>query len=148
MAVFASQTSDLSVVGPLIEVVLVPNTAVEQSLKAAGKPVPDPITVTALIDTGAGMTVVKTGFAQRLGLLPVDTQLIHTPSSQNVQCFRYLFGMAFQPMAGGQSQTYFEPIVTEAPMPGQNIQCLLGRDFLSMGVLVYTGPTNSFTFSF
>jgi len=39
-------------------------------------------------------------------------------------------------------------IVTEAPLQGQNIQCLLGRDLLAYGLLVYNGPTNTFTLAF
>jgi hypothetical protein len=36
----------------------------------------------------------------------------------------------------------------EAPLQGQHIQCLIGRDVLAHGVLVYIGYTNSFTLSF
>ena len=42
---------------------------------------------------------------------------------------------------------HFDAVFTEAPLKGQNIQCLLGRDFLAHAVLTYVGPTNSFVIS-
>jgi hypothetical protein len=33
-------------------------------------------------------------------------------------------------------------------MGGQNIQCLIGRDILQHGVLIYIGYSNQFTLSF
>ena len=36
----------------------------------------------------------------------------------------------------------------EAPLQGQNIQCLIGRDVLAHGVLVYIGYQNLFSLSF
>jgi hypothetical protein len=39
-------------------------------------------------------------------------------------------------------------IATEAPLQGQHIQCLIGRDVLKNAVLIYTGHDNSFTLSF
>lgn len=148
MPVLASQISSLSALGPLIDVKLTPNMAVVESLNAADKPLPEAVTVTAMIDTGSTGTVVKAGLARQLSLFPVGAHHINTPSSQNVLCHEYFLGVAFQPTAGSRGHAYFEMTAVEAPLEGQHIQCLLGRDFLSLGVLVYTGPTNSFTFSF
>lgn len=38
--------------------------------------------------------------------------------------------------------------VIEAPLQGQHIQGLIGRDILAHGVLIYTGYANQFTLSF
>lgn len=42
----------------------------------------------------------------------------------------------------------FEATVIEAPLQGQHIQCLLGRDVLAHSVLVYIGYSNLFSLSF
>ena len=42
----------------------------------------------------------------------------------------------------------FESTVIEAPLQGQPIQCLVGRDVLSQAVLVYIGYGNLFSLSF
>lgn len=44
--------------------------------------------------------------------------------------------------------TWFATTVLEAPLQGQNIDCLIGRDVLSQGVFVYIGYTNLFSLSF
>jgi hypothetical protein len=41
-----------------------------------------------------------------------------------------------------------EGVVIEAPLAGQHIQGLIGRDVLAQSVLVYIGYTNQFTVSF
>ncbi len=41
-----------------------------------------------------------------------------------------------------------EALAIEAPLRGQHIQSLVGRDVLAHGVFVYTGYINQFTLSF
>lgn len=41
-----------------------------------------------------------------------------------------------------------ETTVIAAPLQGQHIQCLIGRDVLRHGVLIYIGYIDSFTLSF
>jgi len=41
-----------------------------------------------------------------------------------------------------------ETVVIAAPLQGQNILCLIGRDVLQHGVFIYTGYVNTFTLSF
>jgi hypothetical protein len=43
----------------------------------------------------------------------------------------------------------FDPIeVIEAPLIGQtNIDCIIGRDILNVGILIYIGYANTFSFS-
>ena len=41
-----------------------------------------------------------------------------------------------------------ETVVIAAPLQGQHIQCLIGRDVLRHGVFIYTGYTETFTLSF
>jgi hypothetical protein len=37
--------------------------------------------------------------------------------------------------------------VIDAPIEGQHIGCILGRDALARGVFIYLGSGNAFTFS-
>jgi hypothetical protein len=39
----------------------------------------------------------------------------------------------------------FETDVVEAPLIGQNVQCLIGRDILEQLVFTYDGPNSRFT---
>jgi predicted aspartyl protease len=137
-----SSVSNLQAVGPLLEVRLAVSHAAEQALIAAGSPVPKPIVIPMLIDTGASHSLIQSGLAQQLGLNPVSTVAIATPSSQNVMCDVYAVRLILPP------NIQAELTAVEAPLQGENIQGLIGRDVLSQAVLVYIGYQNQFTLSF
>jgi predicted aspartyl protease len=125
------QLADLWAEGPRLEVKLTDT--------AASSP---PVAVEALVDTGATVTVVANDVLRRLGLNPVGTALVHTPSSSNVRCYKYLVRLALP------NNVDLETVAIGTPLRGQHIQCLIGRDLLSRAVFVYTGQTNTFTLSF
>lgn len=142
MPSFTQRISDLQQVGPVIEVVLTPSVSFIQAMEiklAAMKA----IKILAMIDTGASGTVIAQGLAANLGINPVGTALINTPSSTNVSCYQFDVQIVFPNNVNISSM-----VVTEAPLQGQHIQCLIGRDVLQHGVLIYTGYDNSFTLSF
>ena len=125
-----------------MEIQIAVGSAVEQTLRQTGVTVPSPVLCTALIDTGATGSVVQQGIPARLGLNPIGTVQISTPSSANVRCFEYYIRYLFP-----QNVT-IEGTVIEAPLAGQPIQCLIGRDILANAVLIYMGYANQFTLSF
>lgn len=126
----------------MIELVVTPSVPY---MKAMGLTPPQvkAIKVSAMIDTGATGTVLSQGLAETLGIKPVGSTSINTPSSTNVMCHQYDVQIVFP------NQVTMESIVIiEAPLQGQHIQCLIGRDVLQHGVLIYTGYDNSFTLTF
>jgi predicted aspartyl protease len=134
--------SSLVAEGPLVVVSATVSAAVEQLLTKDNKPVPTPIPLNFMIDTGATMTVVKTGTAAKLGLQPVGLQKTHTASQKDVECPIYQIRLIF---SNGHT---VEATVMELPLEGQHIQGLLGRDILAKSILLYSGPTNHFSLSF
>ncbi len=96
----------------------------------------------AMIDTGASATVIQQGIAAKLGLNPVGVTQITTPSHANVRCYRYIVRLVFP------NNVTVESTVIEAPLQGQHIRCLIGRNVLAHGVLVYIGYRNLFSLSF
>ena len=76
-----------------------------------------------MIDTGASNTVIQAGLAQRLGLQPVGTQWVNTPTTQKpVQCSTYALRI-LMPKGVVANVT-----ATESPLQGQNIHGLIGWD--------------------
>ena len=146
MLLFTAKASNLIAIGPILDLQVVPSRAASAAMKSAGQTPPEPVTVSAMIDTGASNCVIQNGIAQNLNLQPVGSHLINTPTSQNVQCFQYAVGLVFPATAGLNLSITMEMVVTEAPLVGQHIQCLLGRDFLAHGIPVYSGPEESFIF--
>lgn len=95
-----------------------------------------------MIDTGATSSVIRQGLATQLGLNPIGVTYINTPSSTNVPCYEYVVRLLFP------NNVVAETTVLEAPLLGQHIQCLVGRELLAHGVFVYVGYVNLFSLSF
>jgi hypothetical protein len=142
MPAFTIRHSNLQQRGPVVELQLGVPPALEAVLRQAGQPVPSPIVVAAMIDTGASGTVVRDDIPQRLGLNPVGVIAIHTPASTGVRCSQFAMRLQFP------SYVVEEAVVIAAPLQGQHVECLIGRDVLAHAVLVYTGYDNSFTLAF
>ena len=128
--------------GPLVDMRVWVGTPVEEALKKTGSNVPQPVAVKGMIDTGATGSVIQPAIAEQLGLQPVGVVSISTPSSQSVPCPQYVVRLMFP------NNVVVEGLAIEAPLQGQYIQCLIGRDVLAHGVFVYTGYINQFTLSF
>jgi len=139
---FTSTVPNLQAVGPIVEIGLGAGAPATTAMQASGAPVPAPLSVLAMIDTGASGSVIQQGLAARLGLKPIGVAYIATPSSTNVRCYEYAVRLIFP------NNVNVEATVIEAPLQGQNIQCLIGRDVLAHGVLVYIGYGNLFSLSF
>jgi hypothetical protein len=139
-----AQVANLTQIGPVLDVAITPTQSLAQQLQRKNQAVPAPVRVTALIDTGASGTVLTPAILQQLGVQPVGIVSMSTPSTtQPVPAAQYMVNVVFP-----NRVVVPNVVVMEAPLGGQNIQCLIGRDILSAGVLVYLGHTNQFTISF
>ncbi len=129
--------------GPCLRVTVAITSAAEEAFSKEARPIPPPIAVVALIDTGATGTVIQQGLAQQLGLQPVGAAWIQTPASSDVLCDKYAVRLSF--MDGLMT---LDTTVIEAPLRGVPIQCLIGRDVLSRSILIYNGNIKQFTICF
>ena len=141
MPSFTTQLPNLQAMGPLVELRVWVADPAEEALKKAGLPVPDPVAIRGMIDTGATSSVIHPDIAQQLGLQPIGTAQISTPSAENIPCLQYAVRFLLP------NNLIFEAPAIAVPLKGQ-IQCLLGRDVLANAVFVYTGYINQFTLSF
>jgi len=141
MPSFTIQAPNLQVLGPVVQVMLTVGKEVEEALLRNSQNVPSPIPINALIDTGATSTVISMDIVTRLNLSPVGVTLINTPSSTNVRCYQYLVLLLLP------NNVRISAVAIAAPLQGQNVNCLIGRDVLQLGILIYTGYMNTFTFS-
>jgi predicted aspartyl protease len=104
---------------------------------------PKPVQVVALIDTGATGTVLQTGVAASLNLKPVGRVQITTASSAGLECPEFSVQLLFP-----AARVAVEVAAIEAPMQGQPVQMLIGRDVLAGAVLVYNGVASHYSLSF
>ncbi|MBI5553465.1 MAG: hypothetical protein HY917_01870 [Candidatus Diapherotrites archaeon] len=135
---------NLHMQGPSLEIHFAVSQELESALKRDGKSTPEPIKVKSLIDTGATSCVVQEEIPKKLELAPVGKTKIATPSHNNYECYQYFMRLIISLPAG---PLIYEGTFIAVPLDGQNIQCLIGRDFLANSDLVYTGYMNRFTLS-
>lgn len=133
---------DLQQSGPLLDLTLEPTLETQALLQGEGQAIPV-ARLRALIDTGASGTIMQASLMAGFGLDPIGSVFAYTPSTTEPVVYskyrvRLVFGNTFA----------VETDVAEAPMGGQAIQCLIGRDILQRAVLTYNGPKNRYTLNF
>jgi hypothetical protein len=133
---------DLQRRGPVITVSIAATAAAEAAARVAGSEIPDPVTVPALVDTGAGVSAVSPGTAQRLGLPPAGVTLVSTPSSSRAWLAHYAVRFL---LPGGAA---VEATAVEAELAGHGTGAILGRDVLAHAVFVYVGYAGQCTIAF
>jgi hypothetical protein len=139
-------TTALTPEGPVLTLVIGVSKPRADALLAAGLPVPPPVQIRALIDTGASSTCVEAGALQSLSLVPSGAISMTTPSTgpNPVICNQYDVGVfVVHPVITLGLDTM--PII-ECQALGGGIQALLGRDFLGLCLFVYDGQAQRFSF--
>lgn len=147
MPSFSSQQANLVQAGPITEILVAPPQTLVQALRTRNEPVPAAVRAVAIIDTGATGTVLTPSVIGSLGIQPVGVASMSTPSTTAPVQVR-LFNVDLTFIVGTSRVVVSGVVAMEAPLGGQHIQCLIGRDVLRHGVLVYIGYLNQFTLSF
>lgn len=145
MPSFTVEAADLWNEGPVIEVTLSLIGPAQVALTQNEQPIPVPVSVQLLVDTGASHSCIADGVLAPLGLHPVGTIGINTPSSHNIACALYAVRMTL-PHGGWLDTSVIQ--VPPGGLEGQTAQGLLGRDVLRYGLLIYLGQRGQFTLSF
>ena len=94
----------------------------------------------ALIDTGAGRTVVTPEVINRLGLPKIDVTKLTRAGGITENAGVYVAAIQF-PRYKLSTIEVINIVCCE--LPHQPIQCLLGRDVLSRWLFTYDGPSNA-----
>lgn len=143
MPSFTFSFADLISSGPTLQVRIGPSRAFVEAVGEFGS-VAAPVAVMAMVDTGAQTTVLSPDVAAQLGLKPVGAVPIITPTTTKpVQCDQFHVNVYFSPDVVVENV-----LAAQAPLIGHGFQCLIGRDVLAKGVLVYIGNENQFTLTF
>ncbi len=105
-----------------------------------------PICIRALVDTGAGRTVLERWVFDQLELYPVGQMLVHTASTGRdpVLADRYAVDISLGGEETGLLAVDLEVFAVE-DLSGSRVQSLLSRDILRQGLLIYDGPHEHFT---
>jgi hypothetical protein len=120
-----------------------------QAMKLAGVPIPLPVQINLLIDTGASATCIDPEVLASLCLTPTGSVPIHTPSTNGAPhvCNQYDVCLYLLPANGLAHFVDALPII-ESSLRSQGIDGLLGRDVLAQCALFYNGPQSGYTLSY
>jgi hypothetical protein len=125
------------------------STPRSQALSAAGQPVPAPIVVTGLIDTGASCTSIDASILKNLAIPSTGTTPVHTPStSATAPHVANLFDISLLLVHPLIRRSFNAMPVTESQLIHQGIQALIGRDVLSYCLFTYDGAGQNFCLGF
>ena len=128
--------------GPTCSIVLKPSDPTIEKLKLEKHNVPS-IKVLALIDTGASSTAISQNVVEKLKLIPRGTAKVYT--SNKTAEMRNEFDIALE----FDTDSYLPILkVLSANLQDHSIDCLIGRDVLQYGLLIYNGVEKQVTLSF
>ena len=140
------QTQNLQALGAVLPVkVGVPKVLRDVLAKKNETPRP-PMTVQALIDTGASRTCISPDICQKLNLKPHGVGKMLTVGEPT---FADVYNIYMDIEMGPGNFVVLDPIMVFAPsLAGAgNFQCLIGRDILAGASFTYLGYVNMFSFS-
>ena len=135
--------------GPVLECFIGVSAARAEALKKAAQPVPPPIHIRGLVDTGASCTSVDPSILKTLGVVSTGTVPVHTPSTKcGHPHVANQFDVCFvlnHPMI---ARNFTALPVIESDLEHQGIHALIGRDILSFCLLTYDGQAGMFCLGF
>jgi hypothetical protein len=104
---------------------------------------PKPRQLTALIDTGASVTVISKIFANYCKLFPTGEGGVFTTLGGSVRCWEHAGAISFP-------GTTLRPVeshrIVSATFAGErNYACLIGRDILQNWLITFDGPNKRVT---
>ena len=140
----------LSTAGPILPVEVTIPTPLADILTKQNKPIPQPKSGWALIDTGATRTCVDADAITQLGVNPIGRAKIHGSAGKHeVNIFPAHF--RFPTFQGGFEIDFTATLgvdIKAQQFNKQPIIVLIGRDVLSRCIFIYNGTLGVYTLSF
>lgn len=143
MPIYDSQVTPqvLRARGPCLPIdISLPQILIDQ-LTQQGRKIPSPVSGIAQVDTGASISVVDLSVISHLRINPIGVVSIGTaagPARRNLYPVRFAFpnlNLDLNRVIGADLSSF-------------HITTLIGRDILSLFLLIYHGPAGRFTLTF
>jgi hypothetical protein len=140
--------------GPLVSVRIGFTAALERDIRRAGRPVLSPLTLFALLDTGAEVSMIEQGLLTPFVREGMKLEAVVGINAPGLGGFTYCpqFMVRFQIVHPSASQrldlTFAATELIERPLGAPAYQVLIGRDILSRCVFTLDGPAGEFTLTY
>ncbi|MBL8792432.1 MAG: hypothetical protein JNM56_00865 [Planctomycetia bacterium] len=140
-------TSPIEFEGALVDVLIGFSSTQIGLLRAASKPIPPPIAVRALIDTGAESTCFDPAILRPMNLPLNNVVPANMPAAGGFQlASTYSAGLTILHPSGDPNRHWVlkTALLLEMPLGVLGYQGLIGRDVLALSRLHYDGPARQF----
>jgi hypothetical protein len=137
--------------GPLVKVAIGWSFARARQLRLALSPVPSPLEVLALLDTGAEVTCVDTSLVQQLSLPVGSPGFSNAPALQGlgISLFYHVSLTILHPSGQRQNHLLVRDLsALELQLGLLGYQVVIGRDVLSRGLFLYNGKNQRFSLKY
>lgn len=134
--------------GPLVDIQVGVTAFRAAVLAALGQAIPAPVTIRALVDTGASGTCLDTRVIQQLNLSPTGFVHVLTPSTGTIPHSTNTCDVNLTLLHPSLSTTFGPVPAIECNFQGQGFQALIGRDTLAHCLFVYDGKSGLFMLAF
>jgi hypothetical protein len=144
-------SQDLSEQGAVIDVLVGVNGPRQEKLEKMGFPVPAQVRIRAVVDTGSHVTGFDPTVFQALGIGPVGTIEIHTPSTGDTPHTAEQFAVSLSLVHADRDLElhHTSVLVISSEFRGaDDLKGLIGRDILEGCLFVYDGERGNFSFGF
>jgi hypothetical protein len=124
------------------------NGADTTQLMKKGKPVPPPLSVRAILDTGTDITCMATRVLQHFGLVSIsDATTLTMGGPVSAKLFEVSLSIPKSSGLTGPLLVLEQLVVMEWGLVDPDIEALIGKDVLSQCLLIIDGPRKEFTLS-
>lgn len=137
--------------GPMVRVRFHLPPSERRLIRAAGRAVPVPIEVRALIDTGAETTCLDSRVASRLGLPLADMGMTNAPAlgGWGIDVRVRAEITVVHPSGDPKDDLVIDELeITELDLSAVGYDALIGRDLLAFCILTYDGLSGTFTLAY
>lgn len=144
-------TRDIVDKGLLLNIELEVSTARANALVANQHPVPSPVVVQGIIDTGASCTALDPTVITSLGLSPTGKATILTPSTGDKPVLVDQYDVNLSIYSTVDEPPYHIqnlPVIESKLSAQQGFQMLIGRNVLERCLLVYNGTVGRYALAF
>jgi hypothetical protein len=141
-------TQQIAPDGPLVDLLVGVSHPRAQALVRQKQPIPNPVQIRALIDTGASCSCVDAQVLSSLRLMPTGSTPIHTPPTKDTPHSASQYDVSLTLLHPKLHLTFQAVPVLETHLSFQGIQALIGRDVLGNCLFVYDGEAGHFSLAF
>jgi hypothetical protein len=134
--------------GAIVDLLIGVSRAKAVALAADKQPIPIPVQIRALIDTGCSGTCVEGEVLRSLGLIPINKTQVLTATTGQTPEIVDLYDASLAILHPQLNMIFAPTPIMECKPLGRSYRCLLGRDLLAHCILSYNGTATTFTLAF